>query len=79
LLVDGAPDPREVGCSFGLHTILFVLGGVVVDFGASSFGFQTGLLFLSGAGMAFGVFSSLVICLIFFCFDFPLRLDINLP
>jgi hypothetical protein len=37
------PDPGEVdteACSFfGLHTILFVLGGVVVDFGASSFGF----------------------------------------
>ena len=55
------------GCScFGLHTILFVLGGVVVDFGVSSFGFHTGLFFFGGVGMAFGVFS-FIICLTFFC------------
>jgi hypothetical protein len=51
------------------HTILFVLGGVVVDFGASSFGFHNGLLFLSGAGKTFGVFS-LVICLALFSSSF---------
>ena len=80
------------GCSFfGLHTILFVLGGVVVDFRASSFGLHIDLFFFGGVGKAFGIFS-FVICLTFFCsgvfFDFfvlfhrpvhHLRLDIDLP
>ena len=39
---------------FGLHTILFDLGGVEVDFGASSFCFHTFLSFLGGAGTTFG-------------------------
>ena len=66
-------DPREVDaddCSFfGLHTILFVLRGVVVDFEASSFGYHTDLFFLGGVEMTFGV-SSFVICLIFFSSGF---------
>jgi hypothetical protein len=58
------------GCSFfGLHTILFVLGGVVVDFRASSFDFHTGLFFFGGVGTTFGAFS-FVICLTFFCSGF---------
>jgi hypothetical protein len=65
-LLDGAPDTEEVdaeSCTFfGLHTILFVLGGVVVDFGAASFGSHTGLFFFGGVGTSFGVFS-FVICL----------------
>ena len=56
--------PRGVGvdvCTFfGLHTILFDFGGVVVDFGASAFCFDT--VFLGGLGTTFG-FSS-------FCFRF---------
>ena len=80
------------GCSFfGLHTILFVLGGVVVDFRASSFGFHTRLFFFDGVGTAFGIFS-FVICLTFFYSGFflislfffhrpihHLRLDMDLP
>jgi hypothetical protein len=67
LLVDGVPDPKEVdaeGC-----TILFVLGGMVVDFGASYFGFHAGLFFFGGVGTTFMVFS-FVICLTFFCSGF---------
>ena len=47
----------------------FVLGGVVVDFGASSFGFHTGLFFFGGVGTAFGIFS-FAIYLTFFCSGF---------
>ena len=58
--------PRGVGmdvCTFfGLHTILFDFGGVVVDFGAS-FCFHT--VFLGGVGTTFG-FSSFCFRLFFF-------------
>jgi hypothetical protein len=53
---------------FGFHTILFVHGGVVVDFGASYFCFHTVLLFLGGVETTFGV-SSFISCFIFFCSD----------
>ena len=51
---------------FGLHTILLVFGGVVVDFGASSFCFHTFLSFLGGVGTTFEV-SSFCFGLFFFC------------
>ena len=45
LLDEGTSVPREVDMDdytiFGLHTILFDLGGVEVDFGASSFCFHS--------------------------------------
>jgi hypothetical protein len=60
------PGEVDVGdcIFFGLHTILFVRGGMVADFGASSFGFHTVLFFLGGVGTTFGVSS--LICFIFF-------------
>jgi hypothetical protein len=74
---------------FGLHTILFVLSGVVVDFEASSFGFHISLFFFGGVGTTFGIFS-FVNYLTFFCSAFflislffflghHLRLDMDLP
>jgi hypothetical protein len=48
---------------------LFVLGGVVVEFGASSFGCHTGLFFFGGVGTTFGALS-FVIYLTFFCSSF---------
>ena len=48
---------------FGIHTILFDLGGVEVDFRASSFCFHT--VFLGGVGTTFG-FSSFCFRLFFF-------------
>jgi len=52
--------PREVDADdctfFGLHTILFVLGGVEVDFGVSSFYFHT-FLSLGVVGTTFEVSS----------------------
>jgi hypothetical protein len=72
-LLDGAPDPKEMDaedCSFlDVHTILFVLGGVVVDFGVFSFGLHTSLFFFGGVGTTFGAFS-FVICLTFFYLGF---------
>ena len=69
-LDDEASGPGEVDMDassfFSLHTILFVLGGVVVDFRASSFRFHTVLFFLGGVETTFGA-SSFVIYLIFFC------------
>ena len=63
--------PGGVGvddCTFlGIHTILFDLGGVEVDFGTSSFYFHTFLSFLGGVGTTFGV-SSLCFRLFFFYF-----------
>jgi hypothetical protein len=60
LLDDEALGPGKVdvdACAFfGLHTILFLLGGVMVDFGASSFCFHTILFFLGGVKTTFGVF-----------------------
>jgi hypothetical protein len=57
LLDDGVLMPGEVGCTFfGLHTILFVFRGVVVDFGAPSFCFHT-FSFFGGVGITFGVSS----------------------
>ena len=50
---------------FGLHTILFDLGGVEVDFGASSFCFHTFLSFLGDVGTTFEV-SSFGLRLFFF-------------
>ena len=48
---------------FGLHTILFDLGGVEVDFGASAFCFHTN--FFGGVGTTFG-FSSFYFRFFFF-------------
>ena len=42
---------------FGLHTILFVCGGVVVDVGAVSLDFHTVLFFMGSVGIGFGVSS----------------------
>ena len=65
LLDEGTSVPREVGCAFfGLHTILFDFGGVVVDFGAPSFCFHT-FSFFGGVGTTFGV-SSFCFRLFFF-------------
>ena len=69
LLDEGTSVLEEVGvddCTFfGLHTILFDLGGVVVDFGASSFYFYT-VFFFGGVGTTFGV-SSFYFGLFFLC------------
>ena len=50
--------PAGVGADdctfFGLHTILFDLGGVEVEFGVTSLCFHT---FLGGVGTTFGVSS----------------------
>ena len=60
--------PEEVGyIFFGLHTILLDLGGVVVDFGASSFCFHT--FFLGGVGTTFGVSSLAPVSFYFLCFS----------
>jgi hypothetical protein len=53
---------------FHLHTILFDLGGMEVDFGVSSFCFHTFLSFLGGVETTFGV-SSFCFTLFFFCSD----------
>jgi hypothetical protein len=54
-------------CTFlGLHTILFDLGGVEVDFRASSFCLHTFLSFLGGVGTTFGVSSFFFFGLFFF-------------
>ena len=50
---------------FGFHTILFDLGDVEVDFGASPFCLHT-IFFLGGVGTTFGV-SSFCFGLFFFC------------
>ena len=50
---------------FGFHTILFDLGGVVVDFGAYFFCFHT-IFFFGGVGTTFGVS--------YFCFGVGLLL-----
>ena len=55
--------------SFGLYTILFDLGGVEVDFGASSFCFHTFLSFLGGVGTTFGVSSLAPVSFYFLCFS----------
>ena len=60
---------------FGFHTILFDLGGVVVDFGASSFCFHT--IFLGDVGTTFS-FSSFCFRLFFFGFDLFLFLFVFL-
>jgi hypothetical protein len=65
--VSGGVDADD--CTFfGLHTILLVFGGVVVDFGASSFCFHTFLSFLGGVGTTFRV-SSFCFGLFFFRSD----------
>jgi hypothetical protein len=55
------PSPGDVDVEgysfFSLYTILFILGGVAMDFRASSFGFHTNLFFFGGVGTTFGVFS----------------------
>ena len=68
---------------FGLHTILFDLGGVEVDFEALCFCFHTFLSFLGGVGTTFGV-SSFCFRLFFFYFGlflfslfFLMRLSIS--
>jgi hypothetical protein len=70
---------------------LFVLGGVVVEFGASSFGCHTGLFFFGGVGTTFGafffchLFNFLLLQFLlnfFILFHRPihhLRLDMDLP
>jgi hypothetical protein len=63
-------------CIFlGLHTILFDLGGVEVDFGASTFCLYTFLSFLGGAGttfeassFGFGLFLFVPTSFCFLCF-----------
>jgi hypothetical protein len=63
--VPGGVDAND--CTFfGLHTILFDLGGVEVDFRASSFYFHT-FSFLGGVGTTLGI-SSFYFGLFFFCF-----------
>jgi len=64
---------------FGIHTILFDLGGVVVDIGASSFCSHT-IFFFGGVGTTFGD-SSFCFGLFFFCsslFLFSLFLQMRL-
>jgi hypothetical protein len=68
---------------FGLYTILFDLGGVEVDFGASFSCFHTFLSFLGGVGTTFEV-SSFCFRLFFFYFGlflfslfFLMRLSTN--
>jgi hypothetical protein len=64
LLVEGVSVRGVADCSFlGLHTILFILGGVVMGFGVSSFGFHTESFF--GVAMILGML--FCICLDFFC------------
>ena len=69
LLDDRTSMPGEVDvdyCTFfSLHTILFDLGGVEVDFRAFSFCFHTFLSFLGGVGTTFEV-SSFCFRLVFF-------------
>ena len=72
MLEDGTSVPGGVDADdctfFGLHTILFDLGGVVVDFGASSFCFHT---ILGGVGINFG---ASYFCFRLFFFGFSLFL-----
>jgi len=68
--------PEEVGVGvFGLHTILFVFGGVVLDIGAFFLCFHT--FFFSGGArttfefFSFSSYSSLFLgAAFFFCFGF---------